>query len=271
MEKVFETINNFTADDPPLLHDYTFSMPIIFLSVYLVFVKVGPKLMKNRKKIEGGLASWNLFLAVLSLAMFIGMAVPCLKFYWERGFIEFLCLPGRELYHGSQFFWVWLFAISKYFELIDTVFVVIRKREVEFLHYYHHTTVLLFTWFCVITLPGGVGYMFSIMNAGVHTIMYYYFYKAAIGKRPSWGQTVTIIQLSQMVVGVIFSATWIVNYLDGVCKCDYAYSYFFSSVALYGSYFVLFLQFYYRRYFSGKKPAPTPAPPVVPLNPKKDN
>ena len=47
---------------------------------------------------------------------------------------------------GPSGFWVMLFIFSKLPELIDTVFIVLRKRQLIFLHWYHHVTVLLFCW-----------------------------------------------------------------------------------------------------------------------------
>merc|ERR1712137_26493 len=250
---IYDFVSNFDHSYQPIIHDFTWSLPIVTVTLYLLFVKYGPIFMAKRKKMDlsAALRYWNLFLAILSVAMFLGMAPPCFTFLLERGAVEFICLPGMELFHGSQMFWVYLFALSKYIELIDTAFLVLRQRTVTFLHYYHHTTVLLYTWFSMHTLPGGAGYVFSVTNSAVHSIMYWYYYRSACGKTPSWGQVVTVVQLFQMVVGVAVSGAWSIFYFTGtMCNCGFPLSFIVASVALYGSYFILFLQFYLNRYLS---------------------
>ena len=39
-----------------------------------------------------------------------------------------------------------LFIFSKLPELFDTAFLVLQKKKVIFLHWFHHTTVLLYCW-----------------------------------------------------------------------------------------------------------------------------
>jgi hypothetical protein len=42
-------------------------------------------------------------------------------------------------------FWSLMFGYSKVIELGDTLFIVLRKRPLVFLHYYHHAAVLIYT------------------------------------------------------------------------------------------------------------------------------
>ena len=94
-----------------------------------------------------------------------------------------------------------LFIFSKYLELIDTVFLVLRKRKVRFLHWYHHFSVLLYCWHAY-TWEMPTGLYFAAMNYTVHAVMYfYYFLSGVLTKPPDWALLVTVMQLLQMVGG----------------------------------------------------------------------
>lgn len=51
----------------------------------------------------------------------------------------------------------WFYFVSKYVELLDTVFFVLRKKfnQVSVLHVYHHSTMLWTSWIAVKYTPGG--------------------------------------------------------------------------------------------------------------------
>ena len=57
------------------------------------------------------------------------------------------CTDPAEWYLiGPTGLWVGLFIFSKLPELFDTAFLVLQKKKVIFLHWFHHTTVLLYCW-----------------------------------------------------------------------------------------------------------------------------
>jgi hypothetical protein len=57
----------------------------------------------------------------------------------EQGERYMYCTPGGDYYlFGPTGVWMALFCLSKIPELMDTVFLVIRKRPVIFLHWWHH-------------------------------------------------------------------------------------------------------------------------------------
>ncbi|KAJ6218427.1 hypothetical protein RDWZM_009826 [Blomia tropicalis] len=150
-------------------------------------------------------------------------------------------------------FWTWLFILSKAPELIDTVFVVLRKQKLIFLHWYHHATVLIFTWYAYAD-EASTGRWYSTMNYSVHAVMYTYYALRACGiKIPrQLAMSITISQILQMIMG-----TYVTIYAY-YCKsmgqpCGISFSTLYAGIAIYISYFILFAQFFISSYFGGSK------------------
>merc|ERR1712130_847612 len=96
---VYQYVTEFDSEYQPLIHDYTWSLPFGACSLYLLFVAFGPSLVKKKFDLSKVLRRWNLFLFILSLVMFWGMAPPVASFFLDRGMYQLIYLPGRELYH----------------------------------------------------------------------------------------------------------------------------------------------------------------------------
>lgn len=62
-------------------------------------------------------------------------------------------LLRRRCYALKHSYPVFLFNVSKVFEFVDTIFIVLRKKPLMFLHYYHHVVTMLF---CVFTNQVGL-------------------------------------------------------------------------------------------------------------------
>eukprot|EP01095_Lingulamoeba_sp_RSL-Kostka_P016821 TRINITY_DN839_c4_g1_i1.p1 TRINITY_DN839_c4_g1~~TRINITY_DN839_c4_g1_i1.p1 ORF type:complete len:304 (-),score=36.70 TRINITY_DN839_c4_g1_i1:87-998(-) len=259
---LFEDIESkWSAKYSPIIDDYTYSLPLFATSFYLIIVLLYNRFVTPSKKSSGALikyilAGWNLFLSILS-TIIAYKTIPTLYDYVnEHGFDMFICLPDRSLFTGKQYFWIWIFCLSKYFEYIDTFFLMIKRRKLIFLHWYHHSTVLLYVWISFVLLPGGSGYIFGSMNAVVHSIMYFYYFLTSIGISLPISQFITIIQLTQMVIGVVVGTIWTYYYYIGhLCDCSAPTFYIIITYLLYGSYFYLFSQFFYNRFF--RKPDPS--------------
>jgi len=210
--------------------------------------------MKNKKPfdLKRPLIFWNLFLSLFS---FMGMfrIVPHLFLRLStESFKSTVCSPlDLKFGSGAAGLWSLLFVFSKFPELFDTVFLVLRKKKVEFLHWYHHITVLLFCWFALIN-EGSNGLYFIAMNYSVHAIMYGYFgLMAANLKSPIPSYFITIAQISQMFIGTFICIMSLYYYEYDNGNCSVTKEIILSGVVMYGSYLLLFVDFAVRKYIFG--------------------
>uniref|UniRef100_A0A914DWJ6 Elongation of very long chain fatty acids protein n=1 Tax=Acrobeloides nanus TaxID=290746 RepID=A0A914DWJ6_9BILA len=114
--------------------------------------------MMNRPayQLKNILVLWNSFLALFSILGSIRMG---------EEFMYSIFVLGD---------WVYFFGLSKIFELGDTVFLVLKKRPVTFLHVYHHCTVLMYTWITA-SDQAAIGRWFATLNFMAHSAMYIYY------------------------------------------------------------------------------------------------
>uniref|UniRef100_A0A7S1ZT57 Elongation of fatty acids protein n=1 Tax=Trieres chinensis TaxID=1514140 RepID=A0A7S1ZT57_TRICV len=242
------------------------SVPIIACVLYGALIGLGKLYMRDREswKWRRTLAMWNLGLSVFS---WIGMArtLPQLVHnLWTMSLRDNLCTNPEITYgSGSTGLWVQLFVLSKFPELFDTFFIVIHKKPLIFLHWYHHITVLLYCWHSYVsTSPSGV--FFVVMNYSVHASMYGYYFLMAMKLKPKWFNPIiiTCFQISQMIVGVIVTLLAFYYYNTDTNKespCQIQKENNVAAFLMYGSYLFLFLQFFIRRYYSVKATTVRPA------------
>lgn len=236
---------------------YHSMVPVYAVVLYGILIAGGQYAMKNRLpwNWRGLMALWNLSLSVFSwIGMFRTLPSLLHNFYYMSIRDNFCIDPTASYGTGSTGFWVQLFILSKFPELIDTFFIVIHKKPLIFLHWYHHITVLLYCWHGYVTVsPTGI--IFCTMNYAVHASMYGYYFLMAVKMRPKWFNPIiiTIFQISQMVVGVAVTLLGFYYYkTDPECAIQKENN--IAAFFMYGSYLFLFLQFFFGRYFKkGKK------------------
>ena len=179
-------------------------VPIFGVILYGILICLGQYFLKDQDswKWRNSLAVWNLFLSVFSTIGMLRTAPQLLHNLTTLSLRDNLCTDPRITYgSGSTGLWVQLFILSKfpwvqkciamnwttkdvvcfhlYFlfltyhlttpwsELFDTFFILIHKKPLIFLHWYHHITVLLYCWHSYVTTsPPGI--FFVVMNYSVH-------------------------------------------------------------------------------------------------------
>jgi len=222
-------------------------------AIYVILIYLGQQYMRDRQpmKLQKPLIIWNTFLALFSICGTASILPEFLHTLKNDGFETSICHAKNSL-TGWTGYWVWLFSLSKALELFDTVFLVLRKRPVIFLHWFHHSSVLIYAFYSYLNAAPNTRWG-TAMNYAVHSVMYtYYALRAAHIRLPrQLSMSVTVMQILQMIVGsfVCMSVFYRVVYLNvpsSACEMPVKVSIF--QTLLYVVYLYLFLEFFYNAY-----------------------
>ncbi|CAG5102334.1 Similar to AAEL008004: Elongation of very long chain fatty acids protein AAEL008004 (Aedes aegypti) [Cotesia congregata] len=238
--------------DPRVNNWFMMSSPLPTLAIcicYGYFSKVmGPKLMENRKpfSLKRTMIIYNLFQVIFSAWLFYeGLASGWWNDYSFRCQpVDYSTNPKALRMAGSS----WWYYISKFTELLDTLFFVLRKKnnQISALHVIHHGIMPLSTWVGVKFIPGGHSTFFGLLNTFVHIVMYGYYLLAALGPRVKpylwWKKYLTALQITQFVLIMIHAFQLL------FIKCDYPKA-FAGWIGLHAIlFFFLFKSFYEESY-----------------------
>jgi len=253
--KMFIPYSDFNVDEFQDYFQHVWHVSIYIAAVYLVIVYSAHRIVQRKYDTKILLAFWNLLLAVFSFYGALHVTWPLLNDLTTIGFDRTVC--NKKYYKESKplAYWLYLFCLSKFPELFDTAFILLRKAPLQILHTYHHASVLIFSWHILAYGPGA-SYWYAAMNYLVHAIMYSYFCLRSIGiKVPEvLAKGITSMQSLQMLVG--FGVNFYSVYMKYTGhECGNTYEHSAVAIALYFSYFVLFLRFAFNRYGGKKKSA----------------
>ena len=142
----------------------------------------------------------------------------------------------------------------KLIEFGDTVFIVLRKQPLIFLHWYHHITVLLYTWLSYVETIGS-GIWFSLINAFIHSNMYsYYALRAMQFRIPKCiSIMLTVLQIIQMFWGMVITTSVYYYVHIAQIQCNVTTSNLTLSALMYFSYLILFVNFFKQSYLSKER------------------
>ena len=239
---------------------HNWQYPLLAVPTYLVSIRLLQRYMASRPAIRlpYTVAAWNFFLSTFSFA---GAAhcVPRLLFGHDglltAGFYASVCTHASSYGCGAVGLFVALFIYSKFAELLDTLFLLLRRNPLILLHWYHHASVLLYCWHSYASRIG-TGLWYASMNYTVHALMYFYFGLTQCGPRARQlakrcSVFVTLLQLLQMVGGITVTvASAIYHHQGRTCYVSLANS--ILGLLMYLSYFVLFAKLFYDHYLSQK-------------------
>lgn len=225
-----------------------YSIPLGVLALYAVHMIVLSKVMERVDKpphwVKPLKAAWDIFLSAMSGLGALQFVPLLMKALYHRGLDGEVCGSTLQVEDPVMY----LFMLSKFLELFDTTLIILSKKKLIFLHWYHHMATLLYCWDAYV-LHNPSGSVFTGMNLCVHTIMYAYYAATYFGRLPnSLRVAITTLQLAQMVVGV-----WaVVTHLqcpstEGALRTNSQWA-----LAMYFSYSVLFSKLFYDSYVAKK-------------------
>lgn len=221
-------------------------------ALYIPVVFIGQRYMRDKPRLRFPLLlpMWNFALAIFSL---IG-AIKLWPLAWELATSEEpFCSP--QIWWRANAWWAFLFNLSKAPEFVDTIFLILGKRPVIFLHWYHHIATFSYCWYTMLnnTFNSG-GLWFAWMNLMVHTVMYSYFGIASVDRKYARimaklgiNVVITSLQILQMILGIYIVIK------TGTCATMDPIGYW-SALAMYASYAVLFSALFAQKYLSKPRP-----------------
>ncbi|CAD6572769.1 MAG: hypothetical protein ASARMPREDX12_005440 [Alectoria sarmentosa] len=248
----------------------------VAITLYYMLIFYGRKTMKDRPAFELArpFLLHNFFLSMLSgflLLLFVEELGPGL---WKHGTWYSICGDGGWTDRLVVLYYVNY--LTKYFELIDTLFLVLKKKPMTFLHCYHHGATALL---CYTQLNGqsSISWVPITLNLTVHVLMYWYYFQSSRGIRVWWKEWITRLQILQFLIDLAFIyfasynivaslyAPWLPHL--GTCSA----SGFAASMGclILTSYLVLFVSFYLITYRGSGKLKKTSGAEKVMMDVKK--
>jgi fatty acid elongase 3 len=215
-----------------------------------------PPRTKTPSALDQLIAVHNMMLSLFSVVMLGGTAYYVWQHYTNLP--DMICNPGHELERTPILSWVYLFYLSKYVELLDTVFLVAKRKSLIFLHVYHHAATLVLVYYGVVQHSVSM-WVAVILNCGVHMPMYYYYARASLKlSAPWWTPYLTAAQTIQFCINGSLLVYW--GYLNwteeargGSCSGGWGSS--VASLAVNGTFFLLFRAFARKKYADKKAKA----------------
>uniref|UniRef100_A0A915CYU9 Elongation of very long chain fatty acids protein n=1 Tax=Ditylenchus dipsaci TaxID=166011 RepID=A0A915CYU9_9BILA len=163
----------------------------------------------NKEFVRDATLMWNAMNACFSFYFTLSL-LPEFISAATKGWFHTICRVDG-LYTGSYSGKaMYIFTWSKVWGLGDTVLLILRGRDIQFMHLFHHTVVVIEVFFTYLS-AGSMARLGVMMNVVMHSLMYSYFVAQDINlKVRELAGFITLLQLAQFVMGclTILSASW---------------------------------------------------------------
>lgn len=138
---------------------------------------------------------------------------------------------GR-LWNEGLAFWGWIFYVSKFYEVVDTLIILAKGKRSATLQTYHHAGAMLCMWAGIRYMSPPI-WMFVFVNSFIHALMYTYFTLTALGYKvpASIKRSLTSLQITQFVWGASYAAIHLFVQYDIPISTPYQVAHTISAIA----------------------------------------
>lgn len=146
----FDFEKNFSRDYHRQWMFDNWHISIYICLTYVVVIFSGRYFMSKREpfSLRTPMACWNFGLAIFSLFGTIRCLPEFIHILKNEGLTASYC--SSSYYRDVRLtLWYWLFVWSKVVEFGDTVFIILRKQKLIFLHWIHHGFTTLFCFYII--------------------------------------------------------------------------------------------------------------------------
>lgn len=178
------------------------------IGAYVYFVKIGgPRFMAKRKafEIKPLILFYNVAMVVINAFFFYTASI-----HTSFGIKTWYCTPVDPNAFDPEWRYKltigWLYVLSKFVDLLDTVFFVLRKNfhQVSALHVIHHALVPINCWIGLKYVPSESAVFMPFINSFIHTVMYSYYALSTLGPAVKpylwWKKYLTQMQIIQLAL-----------------------------------------------------------------------
>ncbi|XP_074602548.1 putative fatty acid elongase 4 [Brevipalpus obovatus] len=223
---------------------YVISLAILY--VVTIFYLKNKLSTRAAYSLRTPLILWNFFMAALSLLFTYQFGIYQTARIRERGVLGGLFFHPKN--RADQDIWLDLFAWSKIIELVDTLFIVLRKRPLISLHWSHHFLTVIYAFFAARETYLVAS---SFINSLIHTVMYTYYGLRALGyKVPrQLAMALTTAQIVQMIIGMIL-AMKAIHYRYMGCLESSSYLIDIYAILMFAFYTIMFGKYFFSTYIN---------------------